>query len=474
MLSFRHLPIQRKLAITILGTSSVVLLLTGLGVFGYEYFTYRRAAVGELSTLSAVIAAQSTAAVAFDNQHDANEILAALHAEPHVIAAALYDKQGRLFARYPASLPEPAFPPSPGADGFRFEDSHLVGFTPVVQVVDSDRFGTLFIRSDMTAINERLRLYGLIVLLVVGLSGSVAYVLARIFQRHLSLPILNLADTAQAVSEGNYSVRATKHGADELGLLTDAFNGMLARIAEQNETLERRVRERTAELEAANAELEAFGSSAAHDLRTPLRAITGFAELLMDDRVGPSSTDGKRYVQAIRSGSVQMSQLIDDLLSFSRVGRHEVLRRRVNLSDVCSEVLTEAAADIRASGAEITLHDLPVVLADPSLMRVVFANLVSNALKYSRGRRPPRVEIGTTRHAGEPVIFVKDNGVGFDMRDADKLFGVFQRLHHAHEFEGTGVGLATTRRVIERHGGRVWAEADVDVGATFFFTIPST
>lgn len=474
MRPFRDLPIQRKLAITILGTSGVVLLLTCLGFIGYEVFTYRRAAIRELSTLSAIIAAQSTAAVAFDNPGDAQEILAALRAEPHIIAAALYDKNGRLFARYPARIADSLLPSRPEPDGYRFYGSSLVGFTPVVQLAGSDRFGTLFVRSDLSAINERLRLYGIIVLLVVGVSGTAAYVLARFSQRHLSLPILNLADTARAASRGDYSVRSEKHGDDELGLLTDAFNAMLERIGEQNENLERRVRERTAELEAANAELEAFGSSAAHDLRTPLRAISGFAELLMNERFAPASPEGKRYVESINRGSLQMGQLIDDLLAFSRIGRHELKRRTVDIENLCSEVLADATSEIRARGAEIALRPLPPVYADRSLLRIALVNLVSNALKYSRTRQPPRIEIGAVSSGSdtEAVIYIKDNGVGFDMQDAGKLFGVFQRLHHAHEFEGTGVGLATVRRIIERHGGRIWAEARKGDGATFFFAMP--
>ena len=473
---YRDLPIRRKLALMILGTSGAVLLLTCSGFVGYEILTYRRAAVDELSTLGGIIAAQSTGAVAFDNPRDATEILAALHAEPHITAAALYDKEGRLFARYPAGAADAAFPRQPGNEGYAFAEGKLAGYTPLVQVRGSDRLGTLFLSSDMKALNERLKLYALIVALVVAVAAAAAYVLGRVFQRHVSRPILDLSVTAQAVSVGrDYSVRATKHGIDELGLLTDAFNHMLAQIEEQNSLLERRVRERTAELEAANDELEAFCSSAAHDLRTPLRAITGFAEVLLDDRAALVSPEGKRYITSIRAGSAQMSQLIDDLLSFSRVGRQDLERRAVDLDPICRSVLEEFKAQVQERRAEVSVAPLPLAVVDPALIRIVFGNLVSNALKYSRGQPRPRIAIGAIRLAGEPlpVVYVRDNGVGFDMRDAGKLFGVFQRLHHAREFEGTGVGLATVRRIIERHGGRVWAEAAPGSGATFFFTLPT-
>ncbi len=468
-------PIRRKLMTMILATSGVVLLLTCAAFIGYEFATYRQTSIRQLSTLGEVIASESTGAMAFDNQTDAAEILSALRADRHIVAACLFDKTGRLFARYPANAPTDHFPSTPPADGYHFAGGFLVSATPVVQVRVSERFGTLYLRSDMKAINERLRLYTGIATLVILVSSLVAYFLSRTLQRQISVPIQALAETARAVSDRrDYSVRATRHADDELGLLTDAFNHMLAQIEEQNAQLEKRVRERTAELEAANDELEAFCSSAAHDLRTPLRAITGFTDVLLDRRTGELPPDAKRYVSLVRAGSAQMSQLIEDLLSFSRLGRQEITRQPVDLNALCREVLKEAGHDFRDRTVETRLEPLPAVFADPALLRVVFVNLLSNALKYSRPRDPAVITVGVTATPGEtdPTFFVRDNGVGFDMANAEKLFGVFQRLHHAHEFEGTGVGLATVRRVIERHGGRIWAEASPDEGATFYFTLP--
>src|ERR1700694_4270676 len=286
MTPFRSTPIRQKLMTMILVTSGVVLLLTCATFIGYELLTYRRAAVRQLATLGEIIAAESTGAVAFENQHDATEILAALKAERHIVAACLYDQSGKVFSRYPATAPDDTFPATPMVDGYRFVAGHLEVFTPLVQVKGSERFGTLYLSSDMEAMYARLRLYGSLALLAVLASSVVAYALSQKFQRQISHPILELAQTAQAVSvRRDYSVRASKHGEDELGVLTDAFNHMLAQIQEQNEGLERRVRERTAELESANDELEAFGSSAAHDLRTPLRAITGLADVLPHPQV---------------------------------------------------------------------------------------------------------------------------------------------------------------------------------------------
>ena len=474
MAQFQNTPIRKKLMTMILVTSGVVLLITCATFIGYELLTYRRAALHQLATLGEIIAAESTGAVAFENQHDATEILAALKAERHIVAACLYDRHGQVFSRYPAGAPADAFPATPQPDGYRFVGGQLVGFTPEVQVKGSQRFGTLFLSSDMEAMYERLRLYGGLALLVVLIASVVAYMLSRKLQRQISHPILELAQTAIAVSvRRDYSVRAGKHAEDELGVLTDAFNHMLAQIQEQNEGLEKRVRERTAELESANNELEAFGSSAAHDLRTPLRAITGFADVLLDPRMNIPAEEAQRYIRMIREGSEQMGELITALLAFSRLGRQALARQTIDLTLLCRDAYRELERERSGRRIDLRLQPLPPVDGDPALLRVVFANLLSNALKYTRSRDLAVIEIGVTGDGadGAPVFFVRDNGVGFDMRDAGKLFGVFQRLHHAHEFEGTGVGLATVRRIVDRHGGRIWAEATPQSGAVFFFTL---
>jgi signal transduction histidine kinase len=327
----------------------------------------------------------------------------------------------------------------------------------------------------MGAMYERLRLYGGIALLVILIASLVAYALSRALQRQVSDPIFALAQTAEAVSERHdYSVRATKQNEDELGVLTDAFNHMLAQIQEQNELLEQRVRERTVELELANNELEAFCSSAAHDLRTPLRAITGFADILLDARANIPPAEVQRYIKLIRNGSGEMSELIYALLEFSRLGRQAISRETVDLNQVCLDAFRDLDGERNGRVVDLRIQPLAPVDGDRALLRVVFINLLSNALKYSRPREVAVIEVGVTQDAelNCPVYFVRDNGVGFNIDDADRLFGVFQRLHHAHEFEGTGVGLATVRRIIERHGGRIWAEAVLNSGATFYFTLP--
>ena len=244
-----------------------------------------------------------------------------------------------------------------------------------------------------------------------------------------------------------------------------------AEIRRLNTELEDRVRARTAQLELANQELEAFSYSVSHDLRAPLRAMGGFARILLEEYAPRLEPKAAHYLRRVHENALQMGQLVDDLLAFSRLTRQSLQVQRVAPADLVHEVLADLSAEQQGRLVEFVIADLPACQADRSLLKQVFANLLSNALKYTRGRSPARIEVGVLRSGDEPVYFVRDNGVGFDMRYADKLFGVFQRLHRAEEFEGTGVGLATVQRIVHRHGGRVWAEAEPDKGATFCFTL---
>jgi signal transduction histidine kinase/uncharacterized membrane protein affecting hemolysin expression len=614
---FRNMRIRRKLMVIILVTCVTALLLMSGTFFAYEYVTLRRATVRQLTTLGEITAANSTAALAFENQKDANEILAALAAERHVVAACLYDRNGRLFARYPESLPDASLPPGPGADGYRFARSYLEGFQPVTQG-GNWRFGTLYLRFDTgTVVSAWLRISLEIGAAVMALVLLVAYLMSRVLQRQISQPVLALAETARAISERqDYSVRANKLGHDELGQLTDAFNQMLGQIQEQNSAiresearlqtivenlaegvavsdlagqllhfnraalamhgfatlkecqqhlskfaeifelatlegralplaewplarvlsgedlrdlevrirrlgsdrnrifsyggtlvknadgrpilavvtiaditdrkraderihqlnaqLELRVAQRTSQLEAANKELESFSYSVSHDLRAPLRHIDGFAGLLSKNSAASLDESGRRYITTISGAAKQMGRLIDDLLAFSRAGRTELKLAPVDHDALVAEVIREGRYDRGNKPIEWLVAPLPRVDADASMLRQVWANLLENAVKYSGKCERPRIEIGSMQDpaSGEHVFYVRDNGVGFDMKYADKLFGVFQRLHNLAEFEGTGIGLANVRRIVVRHGGRTWAEGTVGGGATFYFSLP--
>ena len=252
------------------------------------------------------------------------------------------------------------------------------------------------------------------------------------------------------------------------------FTGYVALSIENarlNSELERRVEERTSQLELAYQELESFSYSVSHDLRTPLRGIDGFSNILEEEYASHLDEGGIKYLQRIRGNAQLMGQLIDDLLLFSRLGRQELKKQQVNPTELLQSVLESLKPELQGRVIEFSVADLPSCQADPVLLRQVFANLLDNAIKYTRLCETARIEVGREEYDGGIIYFVRDNGVGFDMRFADKLFRVFQRLHRTGEFEGTGVGLATVQRIIQRHGGRIWPEAQVNQGATFYFTL---
>jgi len=244
-------------------------------------------------------------------------------------------------------------------------------------------------------------------------------------------------------------------------------------ICSLNRNLERRVKDRTAQLEAANQELETFSYSVSHDLRAPLRGIDGFSQALVEDYQDRLDETGRKYISRIRLGTQRMGQLIDDILKLSRVSRSELTPVKTDLSDLCGKIMGELT--IAASGRRIEVSIQPDMSAwaDPNLLQVAMENLLRNAWKFTSKREESRIEVGETPSpSGEPAFFIRDNGAGFDMAHADKLFDAFQRLHSTNEFDGTGIGLSIVQRIIHRHGGRIWAEAEPEKGATFFFTLP--
>ena len=733
---FKDIPIQTKLMRIIFLISGIILLVTSIAFFIYEVYSFRYNTVKKLSTLSQVIAINSTAALAFDDDKTAAEILRALTAEPQIVAAALYDSDGNLFAQFKQDSVVTDFPVSPRIVEPHFNGSNLETFQPVTEA--GRQLGIIYLKSNLGNMYERFRLLGITILTAIGLCLILAYFLSKFFQKSISKPILDLASTARTISVNrDFSVRAVKSGSDELGFLSDSFNDMLRQIQHQsnslkeinqkldksekffralteqgsdmktlstptgrtfyvsptvkkilgygeqefidtvpelmhpddlsefverrsaaldkpgksffvqarlkhkngswrwcegtitnmldepavagfvanfrditakkkteevirqaeanyreifdkasnaiytldietgiiiqankrayeitgytqeelfknggkdiftdnkdylleeaieyfqkavtgqpqtfewifkkkdgsfswievnlkkatiggkarilaffeeinerkksqlaiqnlNEQLEQKVINRTVQLEIANKELEAFSYSVSHDLRAPLRAINGYAKMVWEDYHHMLDDEGKRLFTRIEDNAKKMGSLIDDLLEFSRMGRKEIQKSKVDMTALAESSLSEISSSVDHH-ADVKIHNLHDANADPVMLKQVMINLLSNAIKYSSKKENPVIEVKSHIEDDEIIYTVTDNGVGFNNEYVGKLFGVFQRLHLQSEFEGTGVGLALVKRIINKHGGRIWAAGEINKGATFSFSLP--
>jgi light-regulated signal transduction histidine kinase (bacteriophytochrome) len=273
---------------------------------------------------------------------------------------------------------------------------------------------------------------------------------------------------------GNYWATRRKPRPEEVKLLqalADSTSVAMENVQLYTE-LERKVADRTARLQALNEELEAFSYSVSHDLRAPLRHIDAYTQILQDEAAGMLSGASQRHLTVISGAARKMGSLIEDLLTFSRMGRSELKQGRINMNTLVEEVRREMERETKERVIEWNVADLPEINGDRAMLKQVWVNLLSNAVKFTRGRTRAEIRVGARRQEAETEFFVQDNGAGFDMQYADKLFGVFQRLHGDGEFEGTGIGLASVRRIVARHGGRTWADGVVNHGATFHFTLP--
>jgi light-regulated signal transduction histidine kinase (bacteriophytochrome) len=315
--------------------------------------------------------------------------------------------------------------------------------------------------------------------------GLASAMVVPLVARGRTLGVITLAseNPARRYTEGDLHfaedlARRAALGIDNARLYSDAQNALkevqskTEEIQRLNGELEQRVKERTAQLEMMVKELEAFTYSISDDMRGPLRAIDGFSRVLMEEYPQKMDDEGKRLLNIIRSNARSMSELIDGLLTFSHLGRQPLDQTEINMEEVAKSTFEEVQAANKERRVLIELQALPPAFGDRATIHQVLYNLISNAFKFTRPKPQPSIEIGCQETGNENTYYVRDNGVGFDMQYSPKLFGVFQRLHGVDDFEGAGVGLALVQRIVLRHGGRVWAEAKVDEGATFYFSLP--
>ena len=465
--------------------SGTALVLACTGFFLYDFYNVRSELIGNLGIQAQIIGSNSISALVFDDPSAAEKTLSALQAAPHTALVQIRVPDGSAFASYDPGRQDVW--PGPVTMAAGKDELHGVVNGQVFLmrrlVFEGKDIGTVCILADMGALHRRVWNFAVLVVVVLLVSLGTAMAVASNTQQSITGPIVQLSNLARVVSlQKNYSVRATPtEGRDEVSGLIGTFNQMLEQIQTRDAALqsaqsdlEHRVQERTAQLNAVNADLEAFSYSVSHDLRAPLRHIRAFSQLMNEEYGAQMDEGARKYLTRIQDRAAGMAALIEDLLNMAQIGRKELIMRPTDLNSLLQSVRTDIQPECEGRNIDWQIAKLPMVECEPGLMKQVFANLLSNAIKYSRYREVAFIEIGSVEQDTTPVIFVRDNGAGFDSRYADKLFGVFQRLHPAKEFEGTWVGIATVKRILQKHGGNIWATSVLGEGSTFYFSLSAS
>jgi signal transduction histidine kinase len=481
MTSLRRRSIASMLTWMNVLASGIALMLVYVSFLGYNLYSLRDAAVASLSGEAQIVGSNSISAIVFDDRASAETTLGALSHSSDIVAAAIYTAGDAPFAQYPANgaIPIERRPLA--------QTDNLAHWASGADILIASRIefqgkpiGVVYLQAHLRGLRRQAIQYGVIAAGVLLICLAVALLVGTVFRRLLAKPIVSLSSTARLVSRyRDYSLRFTPDRSYyELASLTEAFNEMLAEIQRRDEALEQaraglelRVEERTAELQAANRELEAFSYTVAHDLRGPLQSISNICFLIQQNEQVASSAATASMLTQLGLSVRSMSAMIDDLLDLSRSTSVPLESKQTDLSLLATSVLERLAMEQPERKVETIVARKCLVNADPGLMQVVVQNLLRNAWKFTGRSDHARIEFGCSQQGKVTTFYVRDNGAGFDQRFAEKLFKPFQRLHANSDFPGTGIGLATVEKIIRRHGGEVWAEGEVDKGATFYFTL---
>jgi signal transduction histidine kinase/ActR/RegA family two-component response regulator len=481
--SLRDLPIKRKLTVVVLLASTVAVLLMGSVLIIYERSVFRHELAANMTVLAQIIGSNSTAALAFDDRKSAQESLSALLADAEVRTAAIYDYTGKVFARYPENLPLEQLPAQPTDHGHRFDRRQFVMFAPITQ--QGTRLGTIYLQADLGQMYARFRIYGLLLLCVGACSSLGAMALAGRLQRQISQPILELRDVATAVSEHrDYSVRGAKHGRDEIGQLTDAFNEMLARLGTANAALAASEED----LRFANREKDNFFAILSHELRTPLTPVLATVSVLEGDDTLPAHV--KEDIEMIRRNIELEARLIDDLLDINRIvrGKLDLNRQVIDVNALLDHAMASycrvAAAKKNIQCSMENTATETHVLVDSSRMTQVFWNLLQNAVKFTPSggaikvrvfNEPRRSSAPAAPNDGEEslvdlIVEISDTGMGIAPETLPRIFTAFEQGARSRNasYGGLGLGLSISRAIMELHAGTISAMSDgKDKGATF-------
>ncbi len=486
----RNMTIRYKLVLIIMLTCVATLIIAG-GIFtGYEWKTLRQLMVMNLSAQAEIMAETCKAAVAFDDSDDAKETLSSLRVSSSIIFGGVYNSHGNLMsAYYRYDTDKGVLPDSIREDGHEFSRDYLTVFKRII--LDGDVIGTVCIRSDLKPLHVMLSNTIKITFIIIGVSLLAAYVISSMLQSVISRPIIKLTELAKAVSVGkDYQRRGVKTTNDEIGLLIDAFNEMLDEIQkrdgaliEANKELEGKVAARTADLEEmveklnqSNRQLQEFTYVASHDLREPLRKISAFGQLLIASIGDKIEDDDRENLDFMIDGAERMQQMIEALLTYSRVITKEVEFETVDLNKAVEELQSfELSVKLEETKTNLVVPEpLHQVSCDPAQVRQLLQNLIANGLKYQKQGNIPEITIRShMQEDGMVRVEVQDNGIGIEKDQCENVFVMFRRLHSRQEYEGTGIGLAICKKIVERHGGNIGIDSVYGEGSTFWFTMPS-